>query len=56
MLRQRLFTTKCICGEVLEAQSKEGLSGILRTHVLFEHGRRNQIADEARPVLEVVGQ
>jgi hypothetical protein len=34
------FSTKCVCGEELKAQTREGLSSILRAHVLVEHAKR----------------
>ncbi len=37
MLRRRNWSIACACGELLEALSREGLQGLLRTHVLFDH-------------------
>jgi hypothetical protein len=37
MFRRKAWSTACACGEPLEALSREGLQGLLRAHVLFDH-------------------
>ena len=37
MFRTKTWSLACACGEPLEAMSREGLQGLLRAHVLFDH-------------------
>jgi hypothetical protein len=37
MFRRKKWSAACACGEPFEAMSREGLQGLLRTHVLFDH-------------------
>ena len=48
MFRRRTWSTACACGEPLTAQSREGLKGLLRVHVLLDHGaiRGDPVVDE----------
>jgi hypothetical protein len=56
MFRRKAWSTVCACGEPLEAMSRQGLEGLLRTHVLFDHGAVPDRLDTLdRDQLEVLG-
>ncbi len=48
MFRRRKWSIACACGEPFEAKSREGLQGLLRVHVLLDHGaiRSDHVVDE----------
>ena len=56
MFRRKAWSTACACGEPLEALSREGLQGLLRVHVLLDHGalRRGHVVDDDELELEPV--